>query len=79
MIKFKRIDDVSISSLEKLGFSDGDFVAVLLGDGRISCGVLQFITEYQTSFDVNLVLDHTYHKTEDSLYSSVGICKVVLE
>lgn len=79
MIKFKKLRDVSIKILKDLDFEDGDFVAVLLSDGRISCGRLKFITEYSTMFDVNLVFDSLNYKCEHDLYTAKGICKVEFE
>ena len=79
MIKFKKLRDVSVKILQDLGFNDGDYVAVLLSDGRISCGRLEFITEYSTMFDVNLIFEDMYQTCEGGLYSACGICKVEFE
>ena len=68
----------SVKDLESLGFCDGDYVMVIFYDGRVLCGNLNYITEYSTLFDVQLVLDHVYWKVED-MSSAIGICKIVFE
>ena len=78
-MKFKSIQGkTSVKNLESLGFSDGDYVMVIFYDGRVLCGNLNYITEYSTLFDVQLVLEHTYWKVED-MSNAVGISKVIFE
>lgn len=78
-MNFKSIQGkTSIKDLESLGFCDGDYVMVIFCDGRVICGNLNYITEYSTLFDVQLVLEHVYWKVEDMI-SAIGICKIVFE
>ena len=78
-MNFKRIQGkTSVKNLESLGFLDGDYVLVLFADGRVLCGNLNYVTEYSTLFDTQLVLEHVYWKVED-MSSAIGICKIVLE
>ena len=68
----------SVNDLGSLGFCDGDYVMVIFDDGRVLCGNLNYITEYSTLFDTQLVLEHVYWKVED-MCSAIGICKIVFE
>ena len=78
-MNFKSIQGkTSIKNLESLGFCDGDYVMVIFDDGRVLCGNLNYITEYSTLFDTQLVLEYVYWKVED-MNSAIGICKIVLE
>ena len=78
-MNFKRIRrKTSVKDLESLGFCDGDYVMVLFDDGRVLCGNLNYVTEYSTLFDTQLVLEHVYWKVED-MSSAIGICKIVFE
>ena len=78
-MNFKRIQGkTSVKDLESLGFCDGDYVMVIFDDGRVLCGNLNYVTEYSTLFDTQLVLEHVYWKVED-MNSAIGICKIVFE
>ena len=68
----------SVKNLESLGFCDGDYVMVIFDDGRVLCGNLNYVTEYSTLFDTQLVLEHVYWKVED-MSSALGIYKIVFE
>ena len=78
-MNFKRIQGkTSVKNLESLGFCDGDYVMVIFDDGRVLCGNLNYVTEYSTLFDTQLVLEHVYWKVED-MSSALGIYKIVFE
>ena len=78
-MNFKSIQGkTSVKNLESLGFCDGDYVMVIFDDGRVLCGNLNYVTEYSTLFDTQLVLEHVYWKVE-YMSSAIGICKIVLE
>ena len=78
-MNFKSIQGkTSVKNLESLGFCDGDYVIVLFDDGRVLCGNLNYVTEYSTLFDTQLVLEHVYWKVED-MSSALGIYKIVFE
>ena len=78
-MNFKRIQGkTSVKDLESLGFCDGDYVMVIFDDGRVLCGNLNYVTEYSTLFDTQLVLEHVYWKVED-MSSALGIYKIVFE
>ena len=78
-MNFKSIQGkTSVKNLESLGFCDGDYVMVIFDDGRVLCGNLNYVTEYSTLFDTQLVLEHVYWKVED-MSSALGIYKIVFE
>ncbi len=78
-MNFKSIQGkTSVKDLESLGFCDGDYVMVIFDDGRVLCGNLNYITEYSTLFDTQLVLEHVHWRVED-MSSAIGICKIVFE
>ena len=78
-MNFKSIQGkTSVKDLESLGFCDGDYVMVIFDDGRVLCGNLNYVTEYSTIFDTQLVLEHMYWKVED-MSSAIGIYKIVFE
>ena len=78
-MNFKSIQGkTSVKDLESLGFCDGDYVMVIFDDGRVLCGNLNYITEYSTLFETQLVLEHMYWKVED-MSSAIGIYKIVFE
>ena len=78
-MNFKRIQGkTSVKDLESLGFCGGDYVMVIFDGGKVLCGNLNYVTEYSTLFDTQLVLEHVYWKVED-MSSTIGICKIVFE
>lgn len=76
MLNFTKIkDNISIVNLRSLGFEQNDDVMVLFDDGFVLYGKLNFIEDYETLFDVQLVLDWVCWKTRD-MSCAVGIAKV---
>lgn len=65
-----------IADLVSAGYEDGDFVLLLSSDGIVNHGRLQFITEYSTLFDIQVVISD--YKTLD-VASAVGISKISFE
>ena len=65
-----------IGDLLSAGYEDGDCVLLLSSDGTVNHGRLQFITEYSTLFDIQVVISD--YKTLD-VASARGISKLKFE
>lgn len=65
-----------IDDLLSAGYEDGDFVLLLSSDGTVNHGRLQFITEYSTLFDIQVIISD--YKTLD-VASARGISKLKFE
>ena len=72
-MKFINLDD-KVSTYEKAGFVENDHVIALLPNGEVKHGKLIFITEYQSLFEVQLLLENCYYKTVD--LSGASVCKI---
>ena len=75
-MKFIRIED-KIEAYKNNGFEHGDHVIALLCDGEVKHGTIFFVEDYQTSFEVQLVVDQLSGRSED-LFEAL-VCKVVTE
>lgn len=69
----------SVEGLIGMGFEEGDLVAVLFADGSITCGKLQYITEYSTVFDVNILVNKGWDYKTISILGALGISEACLE
>lgn len=69
----------SVEGLTGMGFKEGDLVAILFADGSITCGKLQYITEYKTLFDVNILVNKGWDYETIDIAGALGISEVCLE
>ena len=75
-MKFIKIKD-SIQAYKDNGLKHGDQIVALLNNGDVKHGTIFFVEDYQTLFEVQLVINHLSGKSED-LFEAL-ICKVEIE
>lgn len=72
-MKFIKIED-KIEAYKNNDFEHGDSVIALLSGGEVKHGTLFFVEDYQTLFEVQLVIDQLSGRSED-LFDAL-VCKV---
>ena len=72
-MKFFKIED-KIEAYKNNGFEHGDNVIALLSGGDVKHGTLFFVEDYQTLFEVQLVIDQLSGRSED-LFDAL-VCKI---
>lgn len=75
-MKFIKIED-KVRVYKENGFEHGDNVVALLSGGEVRHGTLFFVEEYQTLFEVQLLIDSCTGRSED-LFDAM-VCKVELQ